>query len=86
MSPTTKHNISKPATVSASVTKKVKKAAPKASTTATLTINGEVIVQHILQGSYVHDSDHANRIIKLSLAITHTMHFTLQIKTTVDIE
>ena len=76
MSPTTKHNNSKPSTVSASVTKKVKvkKAAPKAST-VTITTNGEVIVQHILQGSYVHDSDHANRIIiKLSLATTHTMH------------
>ena len=48
----------KPSAASASVTKKVKKAAPKAST-ATITTNGEVIVQQILQGSYVHDSDHA---------------------------
>ena len=62
MSPTKQNNnyllTTKPSTTSASVTKKVKKAAPKAST-ATSTTNCEVIVQKILQGNYVHDSDHA---------------------------
>ena len=36
------------------MTKKVKESPPKAST-ATITTNDEVIVQQILQGSYVHN-------------------------------
>ena len=61
MSPTKQNNslaTTKKITASSMVTKKVKKAAPKAST-ATITTNGEVIVRKILQGNYVHDSDHA---------------------------
>ena len=61
MSPTKQNNslpTTKQSTASAMTTKKVKKAAPKAST-AIITTNGEVIVRQILQGNYVHDSDHA---------------------------
>ena len=61
MSPTKQNNsltTTKQSTASAMATKKVKKAAPKAST-AIITTNGEVIVRQILQGNYVHDSDHA---------------------------
>ena len=61
MSPTKQNNsltTTKPLAALASVTKKVKKAAPKAST-ATITTHGEDIVRQILQGSYVPDSDHA---------------------------
>ena len=61
MSPTKQNNsltTKKSSAASASVTRKVKKAAPKAST-ATITTNGEDIVRQILQGIYVRDSDHA---------------------------
>ena len=61
MSPTKQNNslpTTKQSTASTMATKKVKKAAPKAST-AIITTNGEVIVRQILQGNYVHDSDHA---------------------------
>ena len=61
MSPTKQNNsltTNKPLAASASVTRKVKKAAPKAST-ATITTNGEDIVRQILLGNYVRDSNHA---------------------------
>ena len=61
MSPTNQNNslaTTKPLAVSVSVTKKIKKNAPNAST-ATITANCEDIVQQILQGTYVHDFDHA---------------------------
>ena len=61
MSPTKQSNslaTTKKITASTMVTKNVKKVAPKAST-ATITTNGEVVVRKILQGNYVHDSDHA---------------------------
>ena len=61
MSPTNRNDTlptTKPLAVSALVTQKTKKAAPKASTT-TITTNGEDIAGQILQGTYVHDSDHA---------------------------
>ena len=67
MSPTNQNNTlptTKPSAVSASVTKKIKKIAPKVSTT-TITTNGEDIVQQILQGTYVSDSDHAIHVALL---------------------
>ena len=45
-------------TVSTTITMKVKKAAPKASTVTIMT-NGEVIVWKVRQGNYVHNSEHA---------------------------
>ena len=70
MSPTKQNNsllTTKPSTTSASVTKKVKKADPKAST-ATITTNGVVIVQQILQGS------HATHIIPIMLSTLPFFH------------
>ena len=67
MSPTNQKNTlptTKPVAVSTLVTKKMKKASPKASTT-TITINGQEIVQQILQGTYVSDSDHAIHAVLL---------------------
>ena len=61
MSPTQQNNSlisKKPLAASGLVTRKVKKAAPKAST-ATITTNGEDIARQILLGKYVRDSDHA---------------------------